>query len=88
MLKGTDMNHVVAAAASGSGATFGEIIILISLIMIVAGTVLGKKIDNMFLSVIVQVVLVLGAGVLVAAAYPQKLLVPLYHISGGKLGIP
>lgn len=85
------MGHLIALAPAGGGSSsvsFGEIIILVSLIMIALGTVLGRKIENTFLSIIVQLVLTLGAGVLIAAAYPQKILVPLYHISGGKLGIP
>lgn len=80
--------YTIAAAAASKGVSFGEIIILVSLLMIVAGIVLGRRIENTFLSMIVQLALILGAGVLLAAAYPQKLLVPLYHISGGKLGIP
>lgn len=84
------MGHFIAATAGGksSGVTFGEIIILVSLILVAAGVILGKKVENVFLSILIQLVLVLGAGVLIAAAYPQKLLVPLYHLSGGKLGIP
>jgi Flp pilus assembly pilin Flp len=88
VLKGKEMHTIAAAAASGSSVSFGEIIVLIALIMILAGTVLGKKIENTFLSILIQLLLTLGAGVLIAAAYPQKILVPLYHISGGKLGIP
>jgi positive regulator of sigma E activity len=82
------MSNIAAAAASSSSVSFGEIIILVALIMVALGTVLGRKIENTFLSIIVQLVLILGAGVLIAAAYPHKLLVPLYHITGGKLGIP
>lgn len=85
------MNHLIAlapAGGKGGGISFGEIMILISLIMVAAGVLLGKKIENIFLSVIVQLVFILGAGVLLAAAYPVKLLVPLYHLTGGKLGIP
>ena len=82
------MHTIAAAAASKGSVSFGEIIILIALIMIAAGTILGRKIENTLLSILIQLVLTLGAGVLIAAAYPQKLLVPLYHVSGGKLGIP
>lgn len=85
------MHHLIAAVAPAgakSGVSFGQIIILVSLLMILAGTILGRKIENTFLSVIVQLALTLGAGVLIAAAYPHKILVPLYHISGGKLGVP
>jgi hypothetical protein len=82
------MHAIAAAAAQGSGVSFGEIIVLISLILVALGTILGRRIENTFLSIIVQLILILGAGVLIAAAYPQKILVPLYHISGGKLGIP
>lgn len=85
------MGHLIALApkaAASSGATFGEIIVLVSLILVAAGIILGKKIDNVFLSIVIQLLFILGAGILIAAAYPHKLLVPLYHISGGKLGIP
>lgn len=82
------MHTIAAVAASKGSVSFGEIIILIALIMIAAGTILGRKIENTLLSILIQLVLTLGAGVLIAAAYPQKLLVPLYHVSGGKLGIP
>lgn len=85
------MGHFIAvapAAATGSGVSFGEIIVLVSLILVAAGIVLGKRIENIFLSIIIQLVFILGAGILIAAAYPKYLLVPLYHISKGKLGIP
>lgn len=85
------MGHFMAAihtTASTSSVTFGEIIVLVSLILVGLGVFLGSRIKNTFLGIFVQLVLTLLAGVLIAAAYPHKLLVPLYHISGGKLGIP
>lgn len=84
------MHHYTAAAkaAAANSVSFGEIMILVALVMVAAGLILGRKIENALLSIVIQLVLILGAGVLVAAAYPDKLLKPLYHVSGGKLGIP
>ena len=77
-----------AHKANSFSLTFGEIAFLISVIMIAAGTTLGRKIENTLLAIVVQLIFTLGAGVLIAAAYPHKILTPLYHLSGGKLGIP
>ncbi len=77
-----------AAASTSSFVSFGEVMILVALVLVALGTVLGKRIENTLLSMVIQLVFILGAGILLAAAYPHKLLVPLYHVSGGKLGIP
>lgn len=84
------MHYYIAAraVAAPSGVTFGEIIVLISLLLLVIANVLAKKIDNTFLAILVPTVVTLLAGILIAAAYPLKLLVPLYHLTKGKLGVP
>lgn len=83
--------HYLAAASIGSTAfrlTFGDWVTLFALVLIVVAGVCESKVNNKILSFVLSLGLTLFAGILVAAAYPHQLLTPLYHMSGGKIGIP